>query len=230
MKFILCMLLALFGTTDVFAREPSEGSKFLGIEPILPYIADSSSQYRIKVFDTIFGPSYLELWMIGYPSFGPEYGVGISHKVGIDGQIDLKGYVLVVSKLKNAIYPKFISSAPSCDCQTSEGGRKTDSRMFSIDQTRDIATPDAAEFIDVWHKALGYPSYSKEPVHTDGKTRHFYSNLRGGSVDSSAGGIGKLLSDSGSCLFSYATVSIKEQASVMARCKQINAELKKILK
>lgn len=214
----------------VDAKHPESPSNPNHLEPLPAYAPDGYDQ---AVFQSLIGKDPGELWMIGKPSFGPEYAVVLRHELTysnpeepFDRTIALEKWMIERVEAKRQIW----RWRQLC------GGRME----LDIHATKDVirqrseVTKDfASQMLLAWESVLRKTRYPDEDYRgLDGTTFQFYCRHNFfGEVWTPRTGLPNMLTELGHRLADVVKASDEARPKLVAECveiaKKITAETRK---
>lgn len=214
----------------VDAEHPEPPSNPNHLEPMAAYDPDGYDQ---AVFKSLIGKDLGELWMIGRPSFGPEYAVILRHEVTysnpeepFDRTISSEKWVVERVEAKKQIWR----------WKDLEGGRmELDIHVTNevIRQSSEVTKEFASTMFSAWESVLRRTRYPGEDDRgLDGVTFQFYCHYNlFGEVWTPRTGLPNMLADLGHRLADLAKAGDEARPTLVAECveiaKKITAETQK---
>jgi len=218
-----------FAVVDPATEKPKRPWNPNHLEPVPAYDTDGYDQ---AVFRSLIGDRPGELWMIGKPSFKPEYAVilrnHIEYEEGgdpLDRKKKSEKWIIEYVETKKKIWQ----------------WQEIDKRHMKLDihVTKDVkrkgveVTDSFAEVLKkTWLNVLEQTKYTKMPYRgLDGATFQFYCHYNlFGEIWTPRSGIPSMITDLGHKLVKLANSNLSERESLIAECvslaKKINAETK----
>ena len=204
----------------VVAKDPEPPSNPNHLEPMAAYDPDGYDQ---AVFQSLIGKELGELWMIGRPSFGPEYAVILRHQVTyanpdepFDRTISSEKWIVERVEAKKQIWR----------WKDLEGGRmELDIQVTKdvIRQSSEVSKEFASMMIAAWESILRRTRYPDEEYRgLDGVTFQFYCHYNlFGEVWTPRTGLPNMLTDLGHRLADLAKADDQARPKLVAECVEI---------
>ncbi|MBB5353472.1 hypothetical protein HNR46_003733 [Haloferula luteola] len=230
-RYLLSFVAALLAATaqaespdsDPFAvdakySEPPSNPNHL--EPLPAYDPDGYDQ---AVFRSLIGDDPGELWMIGKPSFCPEYAVIIRHEVvyaksddPFDRRIESEKWIVERAEAKKQIW----------QWKELEEGRSVLDIKVTKDVVRsraEITKEFASQMFSAWQSVLQRTRYPDEDYRgLDGATFQFYCHYNlFGEVWTPQTGLPRMLTDLGFQLAEVATATDEDRPGAIAKSVEI---------
>ena len=216
--------------SDPFAVDSKHPESPSNPNHLVPLPAYDPDGYDQAVFQSLIGDDPGELWMIGKPSFDPEWAVILRHEVEYAKSDDPFGREIESEKwVVERVEPK----KQIWQWKEIEGGRSVLDIQVTKDVVRhrtEVTKEFASQIFSAWEAVLRRTRYPAEDYRGfDGATYEFYCRYNlFGEVWNPRTGLPRMLNELGLHLADVATTTDEGRRNAIAKCveaaKEITAE------